>query len=147
MLKGISPVLSPELLSTLRAMGHGDEIALVDGNYPGLEHARRLIRLDGHPLVPVLDAVLSILPIDDFVPEAIFRATVKQDRDALDPVHRDIIACCRKHEPTQPVVPLLGADFYQRVKAAHAVVQTSEPRLYGNVILRKGVIYPGERDA
>ena len=147
MLKGISPILSPELLSTLRAMGHGDEIALVDGNYPGLEHARRLIRLDGHPLVPVLDAVLSILPIDDFVLEAIFRATVKQDRDALDPVHRDIIACCRKHEPTQPVVPLLGADFYQRVKAAHAVVQTSEPRLYGNVILRKGVIYPGERDA
>jgi L-fucose mutarotase len=142
LLKGISPILSPELLSTLRAMGHGDEIALVDGNYPGLEHARRLIRLDGHPLVPVLDAVLSILPIDDFVPEAIFRATVKQDRDALDPVHRDIIACCRKHEPTQPVVPLLGADFYQRVKAAHAVVQTSEPRLYGNVILRKGVIYP-----
>jgi L-fucose mutarotase len=123
-------------------MGHGDEIALVDGNYPGLEHARRLIRLDGHPLVPVLDAVLSILPIDDFVPEAIYRATVKQDRDALDPVHRDIIACCRKHEPAQPVVPLLGADFYQRVKAAHAVVQTSEPRLYGNVILRKGVIYP-----
>lgn len=107
-----------------------------------MEHARRLIRLDGHPLVPVLDAVLSILPIDDFVPEAIFRATVKQDRDALDPVHRDIIACCRKHEPAQPVVPLLGADFYQRVKAAHAVVQTSEPRLYGNVILRKGVIYP-----
>ena len=147
MLKGISPILSPELLSTLRAMGHGDEIALVDGNYPGLEHARRLIRLDGHPLVPALDAVLSILPIDDFVSEAIFRATVKQDRDALDPVHRDIIACCRKHEPTQPVVPLLGADFYQRVKAAHAVVQTSEPRLYGNVILRKGVIYPGERDA
>ncbi len=142
MLKGISPILSPELLSTLRAMGHGDEIALVDGNYPGLEHARRLIRLDGHPLVPVLDAVLSILPIDDFVPEAIFRATVKQDRDALDPVHRDIIACCRKHEPAQPVVPLLGADFYRRVKAAHAVVQTSEPRLYGNVILRKGVIYP-----
>ncbi|XNY09027.1 RbsD/FucU family protein [Sinorhizobium meliloti] len=142
MLKGISPILSPELLSTLRAMGHGDEIALVDGNYPGLEHARRLIRLDGHPLVPVLDAVLSILPIDDFVPEAIFRATVKHDRDALDPVHRDIIACCRKHEPAQPVVPLLGADFYQRVKAAHAVVQTSEPRLYGNVILRKGVIYP-----
>jgi L-fucose mutarotase len=142
LLKGISPILSPELLSTLRAMGHGDEIALVDGNYPGLEHARRLIRLDGHPLVPVLDAVLSILPIDDFVPEAIYRATVKQDRDALDPVHRDIIACCRKHEPAQPVVPLLGADFYQRVKAAHAVVQTSEPRLYGNVILRKGVIYP-----
>ena len=88
MLKGLNPILSPELLATLRAMGHGDEIALVDGNYPGLEHGRRLIRLDGHHLIPVLDAILSVMPIDDFVPEAIFRATVKQDRDALDPVHR-----------------------------------------------------------
>ncbi|WDZ77031.1 RbsD/FucU family protein [Ensifer adhaerens] len=142
MLKGLNPILSPELLYALRAMGHGDEIALVDGNYPGQEHARRLIRLDGHALIPVLDAILSVLPIDDFVSEAIFRATVKQDKDALDPVHREIIDCCGRHEPDRRVVPLLGADFYPRVKAAHTVVQTSEPRLYGNVILRKGVIYP-----
>ncbi|MCA1491098.1 RbsD/FucU family protein [Sinorhizobium alkalisoli] len=142
MLKGIDPILSPELLSALRAMGHGDEIALVDGNYPGQEHARRLVRLDGHHLIRVLDAILSVLPIDDFVPEAIFRATVGQDKEVLDAVHRDIIECCRRHEPDRPVVPLLGADFYPRVKAAHTVVQTSEPRLYGNVILRKGVIYP-----
>lgn len=142
MLKGIDPILSPELLFALRAMGHGDEIALVDGNYPGQEHARRLVRLDGHPLIPVLDAILSVLPIDDFVSEAIFRATVGQDREALDPVHQDIIDCCRKHAPAQAVAPLVGADFYPRVRAAHTVVQTSEPRLYGNVILRKGVIYP-----
>ncbi len=142
MLKGLNPLLGPELLSTLRAMGHGDEIALVDGNYPGEEHGRRLIRLDGHALIPVLDAILSVLPIDDFVPAAIFRATVKQDLDALDPVHRDIVACCARHEPNRQVVPLLGADFYPRVRAAHTVIQTSEPRLYGNVILRKGVIYP-----
>lgn len=142
MLKGLNPILNPELLSTLRAMGHGDEIAIVDGNYPGLEHARRLVRLDGVGLIPVLDAILSVLPIDDFVPEAIFRSTVGKDRDALDPVHEDIIACCAAHEPKQPVVPLLGPDFYPRVKAAHTVVQTSEPRLYANVILKKGVIYP-----
>jgi L-fucose mutarotase len=142
MLKGLDPLLSPELLSTLCAMGHGDEIAIVDGNYPGVEHARRLIRLDGHHLVPVLDAILSILPIDDFVPEAIFRSTVKADRDALDPVHREMIACCARHEPDRAVVPLVGQDFYGRVRAAHALVQTSEPRLYGNIILRKGVIYP-----
>jgi L-fucose mutarotase len=142
MLKGLNPLLSPQLLATLRAMGHGDEIALVDGNYPGEEHARRLIRLDGHGVVAVLDAILSVLPIDDFVPAAIFRATVKQDRDALDPVHQDIIACCARYEPNQQVVPLLGNDFYPRVRAAHTIVQTSEPRLYGNVILRKGVIYP-----
>ncbi|MCF3638970.1 RbsD/FucU family protein [Rhizobium sp. TRM95111] len=142
MLKGIDPILSPDLLATLRAMGHGDEIAIVDGNYPGLEHARRLIRLDGLPIVPVLDAILSLLPIDDFVSEAIFRSTSGGNRDALDPVHREIVACCKRHEPTQPVVPLVGATFYDRVRAAHTVVQTSEPRLYANVILRKGVVYP-----
>ncbi|MDQ0318804.1 L-fucose mutarotase [Pararhizobium capsulatum DSM 1112] len=142
MLKGLNPLLSPQLLATLRAMGHGDEIALVDGNYPGEEHGRRLIRLDGHPLIPVLDAILSVLPIDDFVPAAIFRATVKQDLEALNPVHQEIVACCARHEPGQKVTPLLGTDFYPRVRAAHTVVQTSEARLYGNVILRKGVIYP-----
>lgn len=142
MLKKIDPLLSPELLAALRAMGHGDEIALVDGNYPGLEHARRLIRLDGHGVIPVLDAILSVLPIDDFVPQAIFRATVKQNLDTVDPVHIDMIACCARHEPSIPVTPLLGPEFYARVRAAHAVVQTGEPRLYGNIILRKGVVHP-----
>ncbi|PZU82776.1 MAG: transporter [Shinella sp.] len=142
MLKGIDPLLSPDLLATLRAMGHGDEIAIVDGNYPALEHARRLVRLDGHGLVPVLNAVLSVLPIDDFVPQAIFRSTVGADPERLDPVHQEIIACCARHEPKMPVVPLVGAGFYDRVRAAHAVIQTGEPRLYANVILRKGVIYP-----
>ena len=141
MLKHIDPLLSPELLFALRAMGHGDEIALVDGNYPGLTDARRLIRLDGHGVVAVLNAVLSVLPIDEFVDEAIFRATVKQDRDTLDPVHREMVECCARHVPDIKVVPLLPADFYARVKGAHALIQTSEPRLYGNIILRKGVIY------
>ena len=58
------------------------------------------------------------------------------------PCIAEIIACCAKHEPDHVVTPLLGPDFYPRVRAAHTVVQTSEPRLYGNVILRKGVIYP-----
>ena len=144
MLKELDTLLSPELLFTLRAMGHGDEIAIGDGNYPGVEHSRRLIRLDGHHLIPVLNAVLSVLPIDDFVPEAIFRSTVKAERDRLDPVHEEMIACCAKHEPHRQVVPLVGQDFYGRVKAAHALIQTSEPRLYANIILRKGVIYPKE---
>jgi L-fucose mutarotase len=142
MLKGLDPILSPALLSTLRAMGHGDEIAIVDGNYPGVEHARRLIRLDGVALIPALNAVLSVMPIDDFVDEAIFRSTFRQERDTLEPVHDEIIACCARHEPEQTVVPLVGAAFYDRVRAAHTLVQTSEPRLYANVILRKGVIYP-----
>ena len=142
MLKGLDPVLGPELLGTLRAMGHGDEIALVDGNYPGLEHARRLVRADGHDVIRMLDAILSLLPIDDFVENAIFRATVRGDLDLLDPVHQEMVDICARWEPARPVVPLAPGAFYERVRAAHTIVQTSEPRLYGNIILRKGVIYP-----
>ena len=142
MLRGLDPVLGPELLATLRAMGHGDEIALVDGNYPGLEHARRLIRADGHGVIRMLDAILSLMPIDDFVDQAIFRATVRGDLTLLDPVHAEMVAICRKWEPARAVVPLPPDQFYTRVRAAHAIVQTSEARLYGNIILRKGVVYP-----
>ena len=142
MLIGIPAIIGPELLSTLSAMGHGDEIALVDGNYPAQEHARRLIRADGHGVIQILDAILQLLPVDDFVPEALFRATVKGDPDKLDPVHREMIAVCKKRAPGHGLVPLVGDAFYDRVKSAHAIVATSEPRLYGNIIIRKGVIYP-----
>jgi len=140
---GLLPILGPDLLSALRAMGHGDEIALVDGNYPALEHARRLIRADGLHLIPMLDAVLRVLPVDDFVPEALFRATVKGDPDILDPVHSEMIAVCARRAPGFAVVPLSGKAFYDRVRASHAIVATSEPRLYANIVIRKGVIHPG----
>jgi L-fucose mutarotase len=142
MLKGLDPVLGPALLSTLRAMGHGDEIALVDGNYPGEEHARRLVRADGLGVNRVLDAILSVLPIDHAVDNAIFRAVVPDNPDRPEPVHAEMIAICRRWEPSRAVVPLPPADFYARVRAAHTIVQTSEPALYGNIILRKGVVAP-----
>ena len=142
MLIGLSPLLGPELLATLRAMGHSDEIALVDGNYPALEHARRLIRADGIHLLPMLDAVLSVMPVDDFVADAIFRSSKAGDPALVDPVHGEIEAVCARHAPGRHVVALPGDAFYARVKAAHVVVATSEPRLYANVVIRKGVIYP-----
>jgi L-fucose mutarotase len=142
MLIGIPSVLGPKLLATLRAMGHTDEIAIVDGNYPALEHARRLIRADGHDLLTILDAILQVLPVDDFVEQAIFRSSVKGDPALSDPVHAEIEEICARRAPNRSVTPLAGADFYARVKTAHTVVATSEPRLYANVIVRKGVIYP-----
>jgi L-fucose mutarotase len=142
MLIGIPPILGPELLATLRAMGHTDEIALVDGNYPALEHARRLVRADGHHLMPMLDAILQVLPVDDFVPEAIFRASVMGDPARADPVHAEIESVCAARAPGRAVIALAGDAFYARVKSAHTVVATGEPRLYANVIIRKGVIYP-----
>lgn len=146
MLVGIPPVLGPELLATLRAMGHGDEIALVDGNYPALEHARRLIRADGLPLVPLLDAILQMLPVDDFVPEALFRASVKGNPALADPVHEEMEAVCARRAPGFALIALGGDALYARVKNAHTIVATSEPRLYANIIIRKGVIYPGKID-
>lgn len=139
-LKGLDPLLGPELLATLRSMGHGDEIAIVDGNYPALTDARRLVRADGHHLIPVLRAILSVLPIDEAVPQAIFRAVNARSPDRPDPVHVEIEDACRELAAGHAVNAVEPAAFYARVKSAHAIVATSEPRLYANVILRKGVI-------
>jgi L-fucose mutarotase len=146
MLIGIPPVLGPELLAVLRAMGHGDEIAIVDGNYPAEQEATRLIRADGLELIPVLDAILTVLPVDDFVPDALFRSSVKGDPKLVDPVHDEMAAVCAKRAPGRKLVAMQGAEFYARARAAHAMVATSEPRLYANIIIRKGVIYPQGTD-
>ena len=146
MLKGINPILSPELLSILRAMGHGDEIAIVDGNYPALENARRLIRLDGMNLVPVMDAILSVLPVDDFTDQALFRSTVGENPKELHVIHQEMLMTCNKYAPNKPLTALVGDKFYDRVKKCHAIVSTSEPCLYANLIIRKGVIYPSKME-
>jgi len=141
-LKGIDPLLGPDLLRTLRAMGHGDEIAIVDANYPAETDAKRLIRMDGHDAVSLLDAILSVMPIDTFVKEAVFRPAVGGDAKRIEPVHRDFAQTLAKHEPEQRIFPLIGRDFYDRVKACFAIVASGERRLYGNIILKKGVIEP-----
>jgi L-fucose mutarotase len=142
MLKGLDPLLGPELLRVLRAMGHGDEIAIVDGNYPAEEHAKRLVRLDGHGAPRVVDAILSVMPVDDMVPEAVWRPAAHGDPRRMEPVFGEFTAVLARHEPKQKIVPLVGEAFYLRVKNAFAIVATSEARLYGNLVIRKGVIYP-----
>ena len=76
MLKNLDPLLTPDLLQVLRAMGHGDEIVLVDANYPAESAGPEVVRLDGIEATRVLDAVLSVMPLDDFVPEACWRMEV-----------------------------------------------------------------------
>lgn len=142
MLIGIPPLLGPDFLATLRAMGHGDEIAIVDGNYPAAEHARRLIRADGHGLMAVVEAVLTVMPLDRAVPAALFRASLDNDPAQAGEIHRQIDALCARMVPDLAVVPLSGEALYPRIRAAHAVVATSETALFANVILRKGVIGP-----
>ena len=143
MLRGLSPILSPELLHALRAMGHGDEIAVVDANYPAVTNARRLIRLDGVDAVTATDAILSLMPLDSFVEVAAFRMQVVDDAMAVPPVCREFEEVVNRWEPGFRVGKIDRFGFYDRCKAAFAIVATGERRLYGNLILKKGVIRPG----
>ncbi len=142
MLIGVPAILGPELLFSLRAMGHGDEIAIVDGNYPAQEHARRLVRADGHRVLALVDAILQVMPLDEDVPAPIFRAALNNDPAQFGGIHRDIDALCAARAPGRPVMPLRGEDLYARIRSAHTLVASSETELFANVILRKGVIRP-----
>ena len=141
MLKGLDPLLSPDLLMYLRAMGHGDEIVIVDANFPADSRGQRLVRLDGVSATAVLDAVLSVMPLDDFVPEPAWRMEVVGDPAAEQPIFsefRDIIA--RRESPETRLGALERFAFYERADAAYAIIATGEGRLYGNIILKKGII-------
>ncbi|SHF68997.1 L-fucose mutarotase [Kaistia soli DSM 19436] len=143
MLRGIDPIIGPDLLFTLRAMGHGDEIAIVDANFPALAMAKRLIRMDGHDAVRVTDAVLSLMPLDRFAPdETAIRMEVVGEPDAVPAVctlFQDVID---HRDPGYKLAKLERFAFYERAKQSFAIIATGERRLYGNVILKMGVIDP-----
>ena len=140
MLKGLDPLLGPDLLATLRGMGHGDEIAIVDGNYPAISHGQRIIRADGLALEPVLRAILSILPLDSDVARPVMRTCNANHPDQPDPIHKEIDAILLEAIAPTQLELAHGTPFYDRAKQCHAIVATSEPALFANVILRKGVI-------
>jgi L-fucose mutarotase len=143
MLKGIDPILSPDLLSILRSMGHGDEIVIADANFPSASMAQRLIRLDGLTATAVADAVLSVVPLDDFAPEAAWRMEVVGDPGAEQPIFDEFRRIIAGREGTRfHLIALERFAFYERARSAVAIVATGEVRLYGNIILKKGVIRP-----
>lgn len=139
MLKGLSPLLSPDLLHVLASMGHGDEIVLADANFPAATHAKRLVRLPGIAAPAVLDAVLGVLPLDDFVSQAAFTMQVVGDADTTPPAVKDFDEILRKHG-CAATAALERFAFYERAALAFAVVATGETRIYGNILLKKGVV-------
>jgi L-fucose mutarotase len=141
MLKGISPLLSPDLLHVLASMGHGDELVLADANFPATTHARRLVHLPGSSAPDVLHAVLSVFPLDDFVPQAALTMQVVGDPAARPPVVIEFDAVLRAHAGP-PSAGLERFAFYERAAAAFAIVATGETRIYGNILLKKGVVRP-----
>lgn len=141
MLLNIPPILSPDLLWTLRAMGHGDDIVIADANFPATALGKKCHRLDGISASDVLKAVLMVLPLDPFVPRPALVMEVVDEPDAVPPIvaeFQSIIAATDDSPVT--VGKLERFDFYERARSAFAIVQTGETRLYGNIILKKGVI-------
>lgn len=141
MLKGISPLLSPDLLHVLASMGHGDELVLADANFPAATHARRLVRLPGSNTPEVLDAVLGVLPLDDFVQHAALTMQVVGDPSARPPVVAELDVVLHAHA-CPPSAGLERFAFYERAATAFAIVATGETRVYGNILLKKGVVRP-----
>jgi L-fucose mutarotase len=141
MLIGLDPLLGPELLHALRAMGHGDDVVLADANFPAEATARRLVRVDGCGLAQVLTAVLSVLPLDRTEPHAAAAMEVVGAPTSRGAIHHEIatlVGC--KGQPAVELCYLERHAFYARARGAFAVVQSGERRFYGNVILRKGTV-------
>ena len=138
MLKGISNLLSPELLKILMEMGHGDELVLGDGNFPAASHAQRLIRADGHSIPAMLDAILSLFPLD----YAVDFTAVLMDSRGIDPavwkVYKEKLSIYP--DGNKQFLVISKPDFYERAKKAYCVVATGESERFANIIVRKGVI-------
>ena len=141
MLNGISPLLSPELVSAMMRMGHGDELVLADAHYPGETFGRRVIRADGLEIADLLDAIMPLFPLDKYVDQPlIMMAPVSGDE--LDPeVEANYRKSIEKHLPDAPTIARIDRfAFYERTKNSFAVVMTGDTSKYGNIILKKGVV-------
>lgn len=140
MLIGISPLISPELLSTLHRMGHGDEIVFADAHFPGETYAKRILRADGLKIHDLLDAVLPLFVLDSYIESPLIMMAAVSG-DLLDPkVETSYREAIDKHWPnTPPIQQINRFAFYDRAKQAFAILMTGETAKYGNIILKKGV--------
>lgn len=143
MLKNIPKILSPQLLKVLCEMGHGDEIVLADGNFPSESVGENavVVRADGLPLPELLDAILTLLPLDSYVEKpAALMAVVPGDPCKPD-IWDEYKEILKKHgENPQNIEMTERFAFYERARNAYAVVATGEERIYANILLKKGVV-------
>jgi len=143
MLRGLNPLLSPDLLHALRAMGHGDDIVIADANFPAHSNGERVVRLDGITATAALEAVLQVMPLDTFVPDPALTMQVVGNPDEMPPVVAEFqkIVDATADNPAK-INSLERHAFYGRARSAFVILQTGETRLYGNILLKKGVIGP-----
>jgi L-fucose mutarotase len=142
-LLGIDPLLGPECLAALRAMGHGDTLVLADANFPADSHAKRLVRMEGTPVAAALRALLGVLPIDDFEPEPLVHMQVVGQPELIPDVVREMQAVVDELVPGAPRIAAVERHaFYELARRAYVVIATGERAFYGNLIVRKGVVPP-----
>ena len=141
MLKHISPAISPDLIKVLMEMGHGDELVIADGNFPAASIAQRLVRADGLGCPTLLDAILNLFPLDQYVEKPVSLMAVVPG-DPYKPViwddYRKIVP--RQESTFADFDYVERFAFYERARKAYAILATSEMALYANIILKKGVI-------
>ena len=146
MLKGIDPLLNADVLRVLRAMGHGDDLIITDTNFPSDSVARQtvygsLLRIDASA-ADVVQAVLSVMPIDTFVDDAAARMEVVDEPKTILPVMTEVQDKVSAVDGPNLMLPIERFSFYDRAKKAYAIIQTGERRFYGCFAFRKGVIGP-----
>lgn len=138
MLKGIPKIISPELLKILMEMGHGDEIVIGDGNFPGQRINEKCVRCDGHGVCELMEAILELFPLDTYEKPAYIMQ--KTPGDTVEtPIWNKFEEIIAPHTD-EKLEQIERFEFYERAKKAYAVVMTSEGALYANIILKKGVI-------
>lgn len=144
MLKNIPPILSPTLLKVLCEMGHGDRIVLADGNFPAESVGKNaiVVRCDGHGVLDILDAVLTLMPLDDYVEKPVSLMALVPGDTAKTPIWKDIYATVARHDARGEgaVQHVERFAYYGQAQTAYAVVATGEVAVYANVMLQKGVV-------
>ena len=141
MLRGIHPLLGPDVLAALAAMGHGDTLAIVDANFPAASVGRRVIEARGASSPALLDAVLTVFPVDVESVPAVLTMEVIGDPDAVPEPVADFAAAMSDHGLADCEIGSLERQaFYDRARAAFVVIRTGELRPYGNILLVKGVV-------
>lgn len=146
MLKGIPALLSPALLKVLCEMGHGDRLVIADGNFPSQSVGQNgvVIRMDGHGAAEVLEAVLTLFPLDTYVETPVNLMAVMPGDPVETPIWDTFTQIIARYDPRgrAAVGQIERGDFYEQARRAYAVIATGETALYGNVMLQKGVVEP-----
>jgi L-fucose mutarotase len=143
MLINIDPILSPEILCTLREMGHGDKLILCDSNFPAYSMNSKVHRMDGVNAARAAEAILSIFPLDSFVDSPIQRMEIDEKPNELNEVHNELIDITKKVAGENWLVTSIERfKFYEEARKAFAIITTNETRPFGCFIFTKGVVKP-----